>query len=656
MVKRYSKYRIGWYLGRHAEAGNGELVEEPFVRAAVEHAELTALRMALYQATGDPEVAAMALEQALVRGGQGTLPIVAPAHQERLKDLAVRYLMTDAAAHMHAVPPDDEIDRLIRMAENKDVPAELLVMRRGLLCFEQFPRLAAWTNGRPQLPQGFTVVIVGAGFSGLAMAVQLGQLGIPYTIVERRDEVGGVWSINTYPDARVDTLTATYQYGFEKKYPWSEYFARQGEVRQYMEHVATKHRVMEHIRFGHDVTGAAFDEAAGRWALEVNAGGVPIAMYANVIVSAAGLFATPKKLDVEGADDFAGDLVHTTNWGTDRSVAGKTVAVIGNGSTGVQLLAPVAEEADQVYVFQRTPQWISPRERYGQVMSDEARWLLEAMPYYWNWSRYVAVMPLMDAHELLEPDPEWIAKGGLVNERSDRVREVLVGYIKAQVGDRPDLVEKLIPQYAPIARRPVVDNNWYKALIRPDVELVTTPIRRITKAGVETVDCTEYQVDLIIAAVGFETSRYLWPCDYRGRGGVHLADVWKSAGAQAYLGMTVPGFPNFFMLYGPNSQPISGGSTLPNWYETWSKYIASAIITLIENDLTTIEVRPDRYADYNERLQEAASRLIYITDEASRDANYYVNEFGRLQVNFPWEAEEFFALSSEPNLDDFLLG
>lgn len=289
-------------------------------------------------------------------------------------------------------------------------------------------------------------------------------------------------------------------------------------------------------------------------------------------------------------------------------------------------------------------------------MSDEARWLLEAMPYYWNWSRYVAVMPLMDAHELLEPDPEWIAKGGLVNERSDRVREVLVGYIKAQVGDRPDLVEKLIPQYAPIARRPVVDNNWYKALIRPDVELVTTPIRRITKAGVETVDCTEYQVDLIIAAVGFETSRYLWPCDYRGRGGVHLADVWKSAGAQAYLGMTVPGFPNFFMLYGPNSQPISGGSTLPNWYETWSKYIASAIITLIENDLTTIEVRPDRYADYNERLQEAASRLIYITDEASRDANYYVNEFGRLQVNFPWEAEEFFALSSEPNLDDFLLG
>jgi 4-hydroxyacetophenone monooxygenase len=631
-------------------------VEASFVRQAVEQAELNALRVALYQATGNPEIGAMDLEQAVVRGGQGVLPVVPEKHHARLKELAVEYLLDEAADHVPHIPDDDETGRLIVMAEGKDVPEELLFMRRGLLCFEEYPRRATWTGGHPTVPEGFEVAIVGAGFSGIAMAVQLGLLGIPYTVYERRAEVGGVWSVNTYPDARVDTLSVTYQFGFEKNFPWSEHFARQGEVRSYLEYIARKYGVYEHVRFEHDVRTADFDEATSTWTLEVAPlDGAEFTITPNVVVSAAGLFATPKPLDIKGADDFEGELLHTTKWSADRTTKGKKVAVIGNGSTGVQLLGRVAEDAEQVYVFQRTPQWISPRENYGQPITPEARWLLDNMPYYWNWSRYVAVIPLFGARELLVPDDEWIAQGGHINPRSDSVREGLIAYIKAQVGNRPDLIDKLIPDYAPIARRPVVDNNWYKALTRDNVELVTTPITHITEHGIVTEDGEERAVDMIIAAVGFQTGKYLSPTQYRGIDGRTLDDVWSEAGATAYIGMTVPRFPNLFMLYGPNSQPISGGAALPSWFEIWSRYVGQAIVAMLEGGHTQIEVRKDAHDTYNTWLQDTASKLIYITDEGSRNQNYYVNEWGRLQVNVPWEGEDYFRLCAAPNLEDFVL-
>jgi 4-hydroxyacetophenone monooxygenase len=634
------------------------LVDEAFVREAVDQAELNALRMALFQATGNPEVGAIPLERVVVRGGAGTMGAVPEAYRQRLKDLAVAYLLDGAADHQFTVPSEDEIDRLLEMVEGQPLPERDVPMRRRLLWFEDYPNQASWTADRPPLPEGFHVLIVGAGMSGIAMGVQLGGLGIPYTLVEKRHEVGGVWSTNTYPDARVDTLTATYQFTFEKGYPWSEYFAKQPEVRGYLDHVARKHGVHEHVQFGQEVTSARFDEASNTWAVTVvdrESGGQEQVLHPNVVVSAAGLFAQPRDITTPGASDFEGELLHTTEWGPEHSAAGKRVAVIGNGSTGVQLLGRVAEAAEQVHVFQRSPQWIAPRERYGEVITDAGRWLLDAMPYYWNWSRYVAVIPLFDAYELLVPDPEWQAQGGHINARSDGVREGLTAYIKDQVGGRQDLIDKLVPDYAPIARRPVVDNGWYRALTRDNVELVTTPIERITPHGIRTADGTERELDMIIAAIGFQASRYLWPTEYTGTGGVTLDDLWTEKGAKAYVGITVPHFPNFFMLYGPNSQPVAGGATLPTWFEMWSRYIADGIVAMLERGCSRIELRREVYEEYNDRLDEVASGLIYLTDAGSRDINYYVNEHGRLQINVPWEADEYYRLSAFLDLEHYTL-
>ncbi len=632
-------------------------VDEEFVRRAVDEADLNALRIALFQATRDPELGAIELQETSIRGGSRKQLVVAPEHQDWIKQRAVRFLLHEASGHERNDPTADEVDALIEMAHGEPVAQESLRMRRDLVSFGEFPLGATWTTTRPTLPEGFEVVIVGAGFSGIGMAVQLSQLGVPFTILERRDEIGGVWSVNTYPDARVDTLSSTYQYAFEKNYPWTEYFARQPEVRGYLEHIAKKYGAFEHIRFGHDVVEGVFDEASSTWSLQVEtATGEVTELTANVVVSAAGLFALPKPFEAEGVDDFAGELLHTTEWELGEHTArGKRVAVIGNGSTGVQILGRIAEEAEEVFVFQRTPQWIQPRERYGEAVTPESAWLLDAMPYYWNWSRYVSLMPGFNTHDFVVPDAEWIATGGHVNERNDGVRAGLVKYIRRQVGDRQDLVDRLVPDYAPFARRPVVDNGWYRALTRDNVELVTTPISRLTQREIETDDGLRREVDLVITAVGFRTTMYLYPTDYRGLDGASLQELWGKDGPRAHMGMTVPGFPNFFMLYGPNSQPVSGHGSLPAWFEIWTHYIAQCLVGMLESGSSRIEIRQDTYDDYNVRLDAAASGLVHLQDAGSRDANYYLNEWGRMQVNAPWDGEGYYTWCANPDLSEFTL-
>jgi 4-hydroxyacetophenone monooxygenase len=639
-------------------AGNtADSVDEAFIRRAVEGAELNAVRMALYQVTGDPEIAVMHLDHQVIRGGAATQTVVAEEHRAGLIDKAVEYLMhrdPGPIEQLETIPDDATVHRLLEMAEGVPVPQRDLEFKRDLLAFEWFPRAATWTGERPANADGFHVVVIGAGFSGIAMGLQLQLLGVPYTILERRHELGGTWSRNIYPDARVDTISATYQFSFEKRYPWSEYFARQSEVRSYLDFVARKYGMFDHIQFDHNLKTATFDEATSRWKLVIDVAGKSVALDANLIVSASGLFAQPRTVDIAGAETFRGELVHSTEWTRDHTAEGKRVAVIGNGSTGVQLLAPVAAAAEQVHVFQRTPQWISPRERYGEPISPEDQWLDLNLPYFWHWNHYTAVMPLFTFYELLVPDPEWQASGGSFNRRNDGIRDILLGYIRNQVGDRTDLLDKLIPDYLPMARRPVVDNGWYKALVRDNVELVTDGIDRICEDGIITVDGQKRTVDMIIAAVGYDVNKYTWPAEYRGVGGVNLQDMWNEKGPRAHLGMTVPGFPNLFIMYGPNSQPISGGAALPQWFEIWSRYIATAVVGMIEDGVSRLEIREDVYESYNERHDATASELIYLVDKKSKDINYYVGDAGRLLANMAWRHEDFYDWVRAPNPDDFI--
>ncbi len=626
----------------------GAVVDEAFIRRAVELADLTAVRVALFQATGDPELAAL-----------GPVAQLEADDRERLISKAVRYLH-DLQSQPRGVtletPSEDELRRLMEMATGIVMTEQEFLARRDLPAFDEVPWNCDWTGGKPALPEGFHVAIVGAGFSGIAAAVQLERLDIPYTIFERRHEVGGVWSINTYPDARVDTASSTYEYNFEKNYPWSEYFAKQAEVRGYLEHVAKTHGLWDHICFNSDLTEARFHADGSVWHLRFDQpDGPSLEVEANAVISAVGVFANPKFVEFPGSDQFGGQIVHPTQWSPAYDIAGKSVAVIGNGSTGVQLVAPIAREASQVYVFQRTPQWISPRPKYGAPIEPEVRWLLDTMPGYWNWSRYVATSSLFASHDYMIADPEWQAGGGFVNPKNDQMRADLTKYINAQVGGRADLVEQLVPDYAPMTRRPVVDNGWYAALTRDNVELVTEGIRGLTPTGIETEDGTVRPVDFVITATGFDVVKFLWPAEYVGLDGARLHEQWSKDGPRAYLGMMVPDFPNMFMLYGPNSQPVSGGTSLPAWYQIWSRYSARCLVAMLEGGYSKVQVTRDAHDRYNDALDTEAAKLVLLTDTGSVDKNYYVNDFGRVQVNSPFESPYFYEMCSAPDWNDLEL-
>jgi 4-hydroxyacetophenone monooxygenase len=619
-------------------------VDTAFIRSAVELADLNAVRVALYQATKDPELAELP-----------TAVNLTAAQRELLIDKAVVWLEKNSSTEMATEPPQDELRALMNMATGEQMPDLEFEARRLLPAFVEMPWTADWTNGKPELPEGFKVIIVGAGLSGLAMAVQLEKLDIPYVLLERQPEPGGTWSVNRYPDVRVDTISITYEFSFEKNYPWSEYFGRGEEVRKYLGYIATKYGPQEKIVFGRDLKKATFDESRNIWTVEANSPDGVETYEANVLVNAVGTFTNPNFPNFEGQDSFEGEILHPSRWPKDFDATGKRIGVIGNGSTGVQLLSPISADADQVYVFQRTPQWISPRDKYGKAVEPEIRWLLDNFPGYWNWWRYMAIAALFQTHKFLIKDEDFVAQGGKFNPLNDKMRDDLTAYIKAQMAGREDLIEKLIPDYAPFSRRPVVDNGWYRSLTRDNVELVTEPIARLTPKGVETADGDVKEIDVLVTATGFQIIKYLWPAEYTGRDGLNIQDYWSKDGPRAYLSMMVPHFPNMFMIYGPNSQPVSGGTGLPIWYVLWSAYSAQLIIKMIEDGKSTVEVKEEAYQRYNDALDIESQKLIILQEEGAPEKNYYVNEFGRLQMNAPWYGPEFHRMVTNIEWDDIVI-
>ncbi|ALJ18898.1 flavin-containing monooxygenase [Microbacterium sp. No. 7] len=622
------------------------------VQRAIAHADLNALRLAIYQATGDADLLDVRLTRVAQRGGSVTKIDVDERDAQKVKDAALAFLLDRPAGFTPRVPTDDEARAMMENFWDHRIESDdEFVFRRDILAFDEFTRPAEWHVDEPRIPEGFRVAIIGSGFNGLILAIHLQRLGIPYTIFERRGELGGTWSINTYPDVRVDTLSFGYQLSFVKDYDWTEYFATGAQVRDYMEHVAKELGVYEHIQFHSDVKSVAYDEKSGTWTLDIELDGGREQTHASVVAAATGLFNAPAKLTIPGAETFRGDILHTTAWPEGYSLEGKRVAVIGNGSTGVQTMPRIAREAQHVYTFVRTPQWISPRENYGMPLEEETRWLLKNVPYYRNWIVYSTVAMGLSTQAIQEIDRDWVAQGGLFNERSDQFRKNLTDYIYGQLEGHPELAEQLIPDFPPMARRMIVDSGWYRALTRDNVDLVRDPIERISEKGIVTADGTEIEVDLIVSAVGFAVDKYLWPMEVHGRGGRSIEDKWNAYdGPRAYLGMLVPEFPNFLVLYGPNSQPRSG-SSIQAWFEQWTRYIARLIVATIEAGKSSFEVTEEALTRYNDEIDEASKDLVW-SDPTSRERNYYMRGERNL-VSSPWRVEDYYRRLDTPDLTHF---
>ncbi|CAG9996236.1 unnamed protein product [Clonostachys byssicola] len=626
-------------------------VDEDFIRAAIAKSNLNALRLALLQVTGDPDLAKMRTRRQQIRGGAMFTHVLVDEDAPLLTEKALAFLSKRESDDSIPPPPSKiESKKLLDLFGDEPVGEREFNYDYEELAFEEFPRAAQWTEKKrsAETISQFKIVIIGGGISGLAAAVQFKRLGLNFQVIERQKGIGGTWLLNSYPDARVDTSSYLFQFKFVKNYPWSEYFATAGETQEYLEYVANEYEVEDHFSFNREVVSAIWNELTKKWQLTVksNDGGVEV-IICDAVVSGSGVFSTPSIPDIKGIKDFQGHIFHTANWDHKTDLRNKRVALLGTGSTGVQLSSAVASQASQYTVFQHSPNWIMNMAGYGTRIDDHVRWLFATMPYYWNWFCYSAHVTSQQLQGLQDYDKDWQAKGGLINKRNDLVRESLTSYIKSKTKSKPGLFEKVLPDYPPLVRRLVVDNDFFDTLLLDHVDLVTDKIESFTENGIKTADGAEREFDIVILGTGFKVSQYFWPCKYVGRNGTTLEDLWKKDGARSYLGLTMPGFPNFFSFYGPNHQPRSGG--FYSWGEIWSRYTAEAIVHLIENKLNSIECRKDVFDRYNDKLDEANKGLIWELP----GHGYYVNEFGRQSVNTPWNTADYHSMVLKPNMDDF---
>ncbi|MEM1231442.1 MAG: NAD(P)/FAD-dependent oxidoreductase [Pseudomonadota bacterium] len=624
-------------------------VDAAFLRRALDQADVNALRLALYQHTADEELAQMPVSSALRPGNPFRFTRLSKDHHQAVKDKAFAFV-TGGGSPLRT-PARAEADALMDLFCGRPLSAADRDYAWGDLGFDPLARAPQWRNRPSQaVLDGIDITVVGAGFGGLLAAIQLERLGLRCRIVERQSGIGGTWWLNTYPEARVDVTSFLYQYKFELDYPWGNHFPTQGDLLRYFDYIVDKYQLRERITLDTEVTDARWDERAQRWQIRTRSADGRTASYeSHFMISASGQFSTPQLPRIDGIDDFQGALFHSTGWDHDFDLTGKRVAVVGTGSTGTQMVRGLAKQAAALTVYQRTPNWITRMPNYRQDVTAEQQWLLDHFPGYRNWYVFSAHIAQMRMDGINEVDRDWVAAGGLFNERNDQLREMLKAYILDAVGGDQHLYEQLVPDYAPLARRPVVDNNFYHTLTQPHVALVSGQVQAFTGTGVVGGDGVERAHDLVVLCAGFEVERFLYPTNYRGRDGASLNDLWQADGPRAYLTAMLPGFPNFAMMYGPNSGLVAG--SYHSWVELFSCYYCQVIVDTIERGAGCFEVTRAAYEDFNQELDARAQDWVFQYEDTG--GGYYKNAHGRSAVRLPWRVPEFYERIAQPDRDHF---
>lgn len=492
---------------------------------------------------------------------------------------------------------------------------------------------------RAQVNQPLRVVIIGAGMSGIAAARYLELVGIDVVILERHGDVGGVWLENQYPGCRLDTSNFSYSYSFLQNAGWSERYSSREPVWSYLSGAADALNVRHRIHFHQRVTDVAFDEDAATWTLtaEDDRDGGRTTYCADLVISAVGQLNTPAVPEIPGRDEFAGDAWHTAEWNHEVPLEGRSVAVIGTGASAFQVVPEIAATAGQLTVLQRTPPWILPTPDYRQELPQGFRELLSLIPTYHGWYRFFQFWSNVEGRRpFAVVDPKW-SRPDSVSEKNHDLRRALAGYLEGELSTRPDLLTKSTPHYPPYAKRMLRDDGrWTQTLLRDNVALETEPIQRIEPDGIRLRDGRMIQADVIIYGTGFSASEFLSTMTITGRGGVELHQYWDGE-PRAYLGASVPGFPNFFMLYGPNTNLVVNGSIVM-FSEFEVIHVLQCIATLVASGSATIECRADALERYYLEIDSANHCMAYGVPGVR---SWYKSSSGRVSQNWPLSSLDF---------------
>ena len=628
--------------------------DDDTIKAVVAQADLPALLVAVAHTTGDLSL----LKPTLRPDPAQLLAPDAGLTSRQLKTgrlLATQALIRYRDAGSPPPPPvtPETLQALLEFLVVDEGNTDLYQMLREEVAVEGDLRAPGWRKDDVAPDRPFTVAVVGAGMSGIVAAHRLQQAGVPFVVFEKNPDVGGTWFENTYPGCRVDTPNHLYSYSFAQSSDWPQLYSSQGVLLDYFRTCTELLGLRPAIRFGTEVVAATWEDDDQCWSLQVRsadgAGPVETLRFAAVF-TAVGQLNRPLFPTIVGRDDFGGPAFHSARWDDDVDLAGKRVAVIGTGASAVQLIPLVAEEAAEVTVYQRTPPWLIPTPEYHEQVSDGVRWLLDHVPGYVRWDR---VWQFWRMHEGLLPlavvDPEWAGEGS-VSQLNSVLRDLLIGYLREQFPE-DELFAQAVPPYPPVAKRVIRDNgSWARTLRRDNVELVSEPIGEITATGISTEDGVERPTDVIIYGTGFSASQFLTPMQVTGRGGVDLHERWKGD-ARAYLGVTVPEFPNLFMLYGPNTNIVINGSII-YFSECAAHYGVEAIRLLLEGGGTSIECRPEVHDEYNVQVDEGNRRMAWGVPGVR---SWYKNEHGRVAQNWPFQLLEYWQRTRLVDPDDYIV-
>ncbi|MCZ6830230.1 MAG: NAD(P)-binding domain-containing protein [Gammaproteobacteria bacterium] len=499
--------------------------------------------------------------------------------------------------------------------------------------------------------QNFPVIIIGAGMGGVLAAIRLDEAGIPYTVLEKNPGIGGTWYENCYPGCRVDVAGHSYSYSFEPNHDWSCHFPLADDIRAYYDHCAEEYDVKKHIRFNTEVVEAVYDEAEYSWRVRVSdQDGREEILTARAIISAVGQLNRPKMPDIQGLDSFTGEVVHSGAWRGDGALAGKRVAVIGSGASAFQIIPELAQTTVKLEVFQRSPAWMFPNPAYHSEVSEGQKWALKKLPYYSKWYRFWLFYAAVEGvYEQTLADEYWDSPLS-VSASNDEMRKSLSAWIESQVAD-PELLQKVLPRYPPFGKRILQDNGTYLAALQhPDTEVITTGIRACVADGIITEDGSLHEVDVIVCATGFHADHFLFPMKIVGCKGIELAEQWGEDNGRAYLGITVPNFPNLFCIYGPNTNLVVAGSIAHN-AESQVNYILRCFRLLFENGLEAMNCRQAIHDQYNAKVDAANAATAWGSPLVN---NWYKNSAGRITANLPFRIIDYWKMTKQPNPDDFI--
>ena len=570
--------------------------------------------------------------------------------QREVREAALEAILAWKEGRPVAMPEPTEamLVRMLSVAMAEGVPDEY-----GAFTAAQLGQTKFLDHEPFNVAEGFKVLIIGAGVSGLCAAINLQMAGVPFEVIERNPTVGGVWWENKYPGAGVDTPNHLYSFSFSS-YDWQNYFCLRDELHGYLEHVCEQFEVRKHIRFNTSVSRIEYQQQSQSWKVEVcGPDGEVKVREANVVISAAGLFNPPIEPNIPGLDTWTGEKWHTARWPDNATLEGKRVAIIGNGASCMQTAPEIQDQVGALTIYQRSNHWAAPFEQFRKPVADSMRFLFQECPMYRAWYRVRLGWTFNDRiHTALHKDPNWAHPERSLNAQNDAHRAYFTQYVVNELGDKADeLLEKVLPTYPPFGKRMLMDNGWYRMLRNPRVELVDDSIERIEGNTVVTADGTAREADVLVLATGFDVLRLINTYETVGRSGRTLREAWEDDNAQAYMGTVVPDFPNFFMLYGPNLQPGHGGSLI-FVVEMQVRYIMDMIAKMAAQGIGAVEVREEVHARYNANVDAEHENMVWTHPGMS---TYYRNDRGRIVINSPYRNVDFFDMTRRVDLAEYVI-